>query len=1350
MENCKVQITWKILYETILKPYCPTMKRKSAEEIIAHMLPEDVFTYLFKQVTYNKSQVEDVYYGRDDAKHTFLSMRKLMINAKKNDGAYDINSRPILKAFQERWEECIPLLARLDEDDMQKDPTVRKLDDDIATLIYNVFREEPTDLEGHFLDLHENNMWSLELAKLSIIATSLSCFCTTSKKYAKANQEFQAVFLPFMEGPCKVPITWERLHNTILKPHCSNLAGKEIGDVIKGMFPENVFTYLFTFNPPLIECVYYGRDNAQEAYESMRKAMLDVKIDGGAYDINSFPILTDFQKRWEECIPLLVSSKADNGEEKNEVEILAQHIEELISEIPDEPTNIAGHLQELFDNKMWSLALAKLSIIATSRSCFCTKDDKYSKKNLRFQSIFLPLPEENEKPQQNAMGYDKLQASQIQLTWKKLHEEVFKKLNSDPRYQENKKFLEEILPGELFRKTCCTDEGGSNEKYVSCIYHGKNGAESRFKHAQTHIINLSSRTGEPYTWDTLPIIADFKAKWEELIPTTKYTALEANRSEDSNVREMQTVVDGLLNEIPADRQNVAVRIQGITKSEPYSMVLAILSVIASTLFCFGTGKEKSKIEDSILCDLVLPPLPEKETSSALQKYWKTLDDPSSTLEELEKAMKLILKDPTEMGEANFLLYQKAVKEGNTEKAETYLTASSNSGYLPAVRIFNENLATRMLDEAEKIFNLKIDVPGFDDKDKECCDKCEKILRMPTYIPKKCRADASYMLYKYIDGPKKYKPATGETAEYYLGISNTYGHKNAVDEWKSRNNSDIVPKPDRSVSQTNGICYCNADNQYAVAFEKTIPDSWGDTPSELDLSALGKDIFNPIHRRFLLLNDNFSQNLDDLFQILQLVKENNPQPEHLNWEFFVRHDSESIHSLVDTALSRLSEYKIPVYILNDSKIAAQQLLSQHPLFYPVRELKLDKIIQTGDYRPLLHFVVIGNSPVTEWLVREAFWMMGFRDNVIRSRITVLAKNGKDAEASIKGRFPGMSGKNTIIEGIDLPEIKGENVVLEFAELQRTIQEYTGETDYCYFAVATDCDEENLTLAIRVREFLIRTAIESQNEKNIDRMPPVAFLCRNQQIAWLSQCMVLEQGEYGNAWFNTRALIPFGEISHRYCFENINGGTFEKLAKCIHFQYSQLAPNAVHDATPEALAAEKDYYMRQYNQDSSFSMALGLPYRIFQFQDGNGIQITPTSWNILQKTPYASVDELHFMAKRMKNYEITEVDTKNPEITAIAQWEHARWVRFLLSRGWCTATIEESVFAKHSGNPRPQLFAAKMHPALCSYEAQNELGTRLNKDFYSYDYWNIEATKQLLDLEWVDKAKEITPKIEEIAR
>ena len=1154
----------------------------------------------------------------------------------------------------------------------------------------------------------------------------------------------------------KIEFSWEMIHKEILCEFRPDFVELEANDFMKMMIPKEMFDNLFIQNDlyqrELVEAVYFGKAEDETALNGIHQKVAvwiieQKKPKGGAHTYDTCPTLQEFRQKWEEILPFTKNNAGapEMEEERNRIELKTLIVDKMY-EISPELVDIGKALDLLVVQKKYSSALAILSIMATAPSAFEGTNPKICK-------IVLPILSDNDKDR----AFNLLCDSETRITWEMLHEQVFKRLNADRHLAERKRFLEELVPEELLKKLRESDgkdkqakkreetntdnkiaKNARGDKYLGYVYLGKTGAKPRFIAARDYIIGQRSMCEEPYTWGNSPVVSHFRAKWEELIPATRYTAPECNNTDEPDAPKMKTVVDSLLSTIPLDRQNVVLRLEGILQEQSYSMVLAILSVIACTLFCFN-AEFGNDTDNRILYNVVLPPLPEKEeTSPSLVKGRKMLDDSGKSLADLEAALKQALMDPLEKGEAYFLLYTKAIRIGNNSLAGEYLRKANNAGYLPAIQKYSENDAQKWLNEARAIFNGPRGInSGY--MDTHCCTKCEDILRIATHISRDYCAEASYMLYKCI-AADKYHPTTGETAEYYLELSHMYGYENATEEWKSRNISTIAPQPERSVCRTEGMCCCNANNIYAATFEKTIPYTWGGALVPYDLKALDQDCFNSITRRFLFISDNFSENLSDLFRTLQLIKNHKPRPESINWEFYVRHDSESVHVLVDTALSRLSEYRIPVYILNDSKIAAQQLLSRHPLFYPVRAMKLDKMEQTGAKRPLLHFVLVGNSPVTEWLVREAFWMMGFRNNVIRSRITVIAENGEDFEKTLKGRFPGMSNKITEIEKIELPEIKGENVPLESAELQNKIRKFTEETDYCYFAVAADSDEGNLTLATRIREALIRTAVNSQKAEKLHQMPPVAFLCRNEEIAWLSKGMVIEKGKYGNAWFNTRALIPFGEVSIRYHFDNINGGTFDSLAKCIHFQYNQLTPEAVHSGSPEALEVEKDYYLRQYNQDSSYCMALGMPYRLFQLEDRNNAQLMPIGWSILQSASYVSVNQLHFMAVRMKSL-------NDAEIRTIAEWEHARWTRWMLSRGWCGATIEEAVFAYHSGNPRQQLFACKMHSCICGYDAQknlaNELETQcgLNKDFYSYDYNNVKATGQLLNLEWVvDRTKE----------
>ena len=338
-------------------------------------------------------------------------------------------------------------------------------------------------------------------------------------------------------------------------------------------------------------------------------------------------------------------------------------------------------------------------------------------------------------------------------------------------------------------------------------------------------------------------------------------------------------------------------------------------------------------------------------------------------------------------------------------------------------------------------------------------------------------------------------------------------------------------------------------------------------------------------------------------------------------------------------------------------------------------------------------------------------------------------------------------NLKIDGIEFPVIEGINVDYDSPKLYQEINKLLDISRYNYFAVATESDEENLSLATKVRELLIRNYVSNRKKQDLVMSPPVAFLCRNDNLSWISKEMIVEEENEGDRWFNTWNLIPFGEISRRYSFNNITGGTFEELARCIHYQYNNVNPKEVYmqnsdgtyEHTEKWKKATKDYYLRQYNQDSSYSSALSMPYRIFQFQDNAGNQIIPSAWSICQTTVFSSVNQLKALSTRLWHFSNKTKRTEQEQ--SVAEWEHARWVKWMISRGWMPANIDEVVFAIENGNPRHQLFVSKLHPCICSYKdlkiLQNALLTRCNmkKDFFTYDLLNIQDTNRLLALEWI---------------
>lgn len=925
-----------------------------------------------------------------------------------------------------------------------------------------------------------------------------------------------------------------------------------------------------------------------------------------------------------------------------------------------------------------------------------------------------------------------LKSSFLQITWKLLHENIYKAFTTDTPPKRQDDFLKAIFP-ENFYKVLFVRHDRLQKKYTSNVYRATDDAKPRFHDARDYLINLKKSSGENYRYDNCPVLLDFQKHWEETVPSSSF-------SETPNLL-LEEAIGDLLGGIDysTDMLSIVERLSALNEKHQYSQVLSFLSLIASSLFYFGIRDVDFSEEDIKLHTLVLPPLSRKEVSSSIKKSLSMLSNEEGELQKFEELLKEALNDHHERGEAHYIISMRALQLHEYQIHKKYLNDAIHFGYEPAKQQKNTEEAQQLLEKAKKIYYSPKHIDS--SSIKECCNYCEKIIRFTPSVSDEFRGEASYILYKYILAGN-YTSPSGETAEQYLEISHLCNFNLAADAWIAHNNFSITPQYIRPEVTNCGKCYSNSKNMYATTFEKTIPVRWGEKLFNLDFSNLENEICDGHPKRLLFIDNCFTKNLQDLLNLLEIIKKIQPCVYNLNIELFIRHNSDTARALIDTALSHIPEYQIPVYIIDDDKFAAQQLLSLHPLFFPISSVNLKSYSnKPTEEKPILHFIILGNTNVAEWLVREAFWMMEFRDNTVISKITILDTMAEDFETKIKAKYPGMTQSKIMIDGIQLPEIEGINVNFNSNELPKTIESLINETPYCYFAIATESDEANLTLAMRIREALIRTGIDNKLTDSLNHPSPIAYLCRNDFIAWSSKNMVIETEKQGNKWFNTWSLIPFGEISKCYSWTHINGGTFEQLAKCIHYQYSNILPDDISSNSHKALEAKKSYFQKQYNRDSSYCLALSMPYRIFQFRDTQGNQVVPIVWSILDTTVYSTVEQLSNLSKRINRF------TTDTEYKAIAIWEHNRWVKWMLSRGWLPASFDDAVFAFNCGNPRQQLFVARLHPCICSYEDLKELSKVLlkkcgiTKDFYTSDLTNIQMTKQLLSLKWLkEKAKE----------
>ena len=186
---------------------------------------------------------------------------------------------------------------------------------------------------------------------------------------------------------------------------------------------------------------------------------------------------------------------------------------------------------------------------------------------------------------------------------------------------------------------------------------------------------------------------------------------------------------------------------------------------------------------------------------------------------------------------------------------------------------------------------------------------------------------------------------------------------------------LVSKPEQSGRfeiEGAGKCLCNvaAGNPFVENFLQTAPQNLA---MHYRPNSYFKDVVaNTSERLTVLLADDAERNLIDFFKLLQLLKGKGAET---TVTIFLRGSTRLLMPLADTALNNwydegtVSRPLLRVQIIDEPLNAAQELLSRHPIFFPIRAAKNSK-------KKTLRFVVIGSGELALHLVRTAFSLLVF--------------------------------------------------------------------------------------------------------------------------------------------------------------------------------------------------------------------------------------------------------------------------------------------------------------------------------------------------------------------------------------
>lgn len=640
----------------------------------------------------------------------------------------------------------------------------------------------------------------------------------------------------------------------------------------------------------------------------------------------------------------------------------------------------------------------------------------------------------------------------------------------------------------------------------------------------------------------------------------------------------------------------------------------------------------------------------------------------------------------------------------------------------------------------------------------CVSNCARILTLP-YAEDAVRGKAYYLIVKCI---KDYGCAKIENydEEEFIRLAQDLGNKEAITEWDRSTIDSLISSIETGVDTCTdpGRVICNSACHAAKCFVTSLPKahskSW-DFDYFCDTEALMKALQSDECKLLLLLDDDLKLNFDQFLIVLDQELQGNADFVKNELTICLRTDENLYSSFIDTAIKRVKTSNIKVHLIDENKLSAQVLLSRHPLFYPIRSISA-KSLNSDEIT--INFVVITDNTGTlgEWLVREAFWMGCFNYSRLNVKITVLSPFADELESSMKGNYRGMFDsldRLDNVSGISI-DFVGLRSICSF-EIEDKLDELNRYNSSFYCVTVIEDSLISFDIAKRIREWSIRRKIShGANLNDISDLPVIAFYCKDDTIAHLAGAVSVQDTAKGHSWYNNYNLVAFGSTGRVFNWNTVLGSAVEETSKCVHLQYSSVAEDSDADTINANL---EGYYSRIYNRNSSRAVALSIPYRVFHMPYSDerlGIKsdhIVPLGWNILNEHAFDDPDSIESMAQL---FEKGLRDKSNVEKLVV--YEHARWSRYMLSRGWTSANPTQTGAFMSAGNPKQQLFIARMHGCICStgglpllqkaifdemtderYERYAPTGP--NEDvfdlFIKYDRSNVLDTANILRRAWL---------------
>lgn len=414
--------------------------------------------------------------------------------------------------------------------------------------------------------------------------------------------------------------------------------------------------------------------------------------------------------------------------------------------------------------------------------------------------------------------------------------------------------------------------------------------------------------------------------------------------------------------------------------------------------------------------------------------------------------------------------------------------------------------------------------------------------------------------------------------------------------------------------------------------------------------------------------------DNLNDTLQIIDRFSKEEKEIQKKIHIYMFSEKQD--IDKMIDSTDKGLLNVRIIDFAQLSCYKLFDEYPLY-------------KGMKNNTISLAILGMNSIGEEVLKSALWIGQLEG--VKLKITVIDE--------------GIDKKKSYLELV-YPEIFSENYNINFYEAKinnKSIVDVLNKNciDSTYIVICNGNDEDNIRTAILLRRFYYKC------DNSFTNKPFVAVYIEDSEK--FNMVKGLKTPELNPQRRVSYDITPFGGINSICSYDEIINSRLEKLAVNVHMTYENIFSDENSFDVNEAL---ERYNVFEVNKKSNLANALHIRYKLWLLG--------------LDYTDREDVEQV-----RLKDY------FSDDYLDKLTYMEHDRWMAFLRTEGWTTASLEDVKKYKASdlSRGRHNCPIMQMHPYICDFERLKEVSDALGlPDATVYDKELITRIEDILSDKW----------------